>query len=163
MTWLRVVYQHTSFPDIVVVVGHDERAINTRVCPAENNQQHTLVRSNIQDWNLIAVAHGVTMTQCSNLLAHLHDGWQAWSVQVLPLVFNSIGTVRIETEHHLHTIGVNRRAASACCIQLIHATDSIQCKYSTCTNNPASSPHSKLLRVGDLVFSLPISSLGYAQ
>jgi hypothetical protein len=59
------------------------------------------------------VAQGMAMRQHSRLLAHLQSKWPQWTVEVLPLVFGSVGTVRTETERHLETLGVDKQALSA--------------------------------------------------
>ena len=53
------------------------------------------------------------MGQHSRLLAHLQSKWPQWTVEVLPLVFGSVGTVRTETEQHLESLGVDKQALSA--------------------------------------------------
>jgi hypothetical protein len=62
------------------------------------------------DCNVHAVAQGIAMKQHSTLLAHLRDRWPGWTVDVLPLVFGSVGTVRTESERHL---GVDKQDLSA--------------------------------------------------
>ena len=118
MAWLRGNdYQQSSFPDIAVVVGRDNRG---NYVPCEGRPAIYLVEIKYtEDCNVHAVAQGIAMRQHSRLLAHLRSKWPQWTVEVLPLVFGSVGTVRTETERHLETLGVDKQALSAL-LQTVH-------------------------------------------
>jgi hypothetical protein len=126
MTWLRGDYQQTSFPDIVVVVGHDEKG-NTVPCGGRP-AIYLLEIKYTEDCNVHAVAQGIAMKPHSRLLAHLQDRWPEWTVEVLPLVFGSVGTVRIQTEQHLETLGLDKQTLMPCCEQCMTAAYVSRCR-----------------------------------
>jgi hypothetical protein len=112
MTWLRGDYRQTSFPDIVVVVGRDDQG---NAVPCEGRPAIYLVEIKYtEDCNVHVVAQGVAVRQHSRLLAHLKSKWPQWTVEVLPLVFGSVGTVRTESERHLETLGVDKQISMSC-------------------------------------------------